>query len=97
MNLQLFLEAAADPGLEGIEGGEDEETSSPRRVAGGLVEIEEEGSGEGGQREARGEHHQTSVRILHQVRHHLLLESKHRRRPRENPTAFAFFPGEAGD
>lgn len=45
MNLQLVLEAAPDPGLEGIGGGEDEETSSSSRVAGGLVEMEEEGSG----------------------------------------------------
>lgn len=45
VNLQLVLEAAPDPGLEGIGGGEDEETSSSSRVAGGLVEMEEEGSG----------------------------------------------------
>lgn len=39
-DLKPVLEAAEDPGLEGVRGGEDEEaSSSPRRVAGAMVQV----------------------------------------------------------
>lgn len=47
MDLQLVLEVTADPSLEGVGSGEDEEASSPRRVARGLVEVEVEEEGGG--------------------------------------------------
>lgn len=61
-------EAAGDGGFLGVGGGEDEEGAT-----GGVVE-EEEGGDEGGEGEARGEHHQAPVRVLHEIRHDLLLE-----------------------
>jgi len=39
LDLQPGLEAAADPGLEGVRGREDEEASSARRVARGRVQV----------------------------------------------------------